>query len=489
MGPTKSELERQHLTRLLLRGFSIPLAVGAYAFTLHWVYLNLITDQFEYAGYTYVAPDAESSVYMFLAATVTAWLLPSRINRPSGLVLWLLFVVAVAPSIFVPTYTGYLDHGQAMTSGLAIAACYSLAALITKRRAPVKPLRFNMRPSAFWTLIGLISISIYAVVAVTLGLRLQFVSLLDVYDVRDEYKAGLAGVSGIVGYLVSTQANVINPLIITRGIYSKRWGLVLIGALGQAILFSGTGFKTILFSLPALVIFALVFRANLQPRAIWVLWGATLMAVTAAIIDSIQGGLTWTSLFARRFLLTPGLLMSAYMAYYNENEFAYLSHSILAPWIPNEYQFAPARMIGMWITGSPASAYNANIFADGYANFGYAGMVGAALILAAYLRIVDRAAHGLPVAVSGLVLVMPAIALSNTSVLTAMFSHGLAVAVLVLALAPREGWGRKPGRRARESAKRRAEYLRGQAAIREKEERRQLIAARRVTPMRATRLR
>lgn len=444
MGLTKREYERMHLQRLLIRAFGVPLAVAAYASTLHWVYLNLITEQFQYMGYTYEAPNPENTVYMVLAATVTAWFLPSRINRPSALVLWLLFVVAVAPSILVPTYTGYLTDTQSMTSGLAVAGCFILASLLTKRSRPVKPLRASLSPTSFWIVIGLVSVGIYGVVAVTLGLRLQFVSLFDVYDVRDEYKTGLAGASGIVGYLVSTQANVINPLIITRGIYAKRWGFVLIGALGQAVLFSGTGFKTVLFSLPALILFALMFRANLQPRAILVLWGATLMALAAAIIDNIQGGMTWTTLFARRFLLTPGMLMSAYIAYYNENDFAQLAHSILAPWVQNQYQFAPARMIGLSITGNENAAFNANIFADGYANFGYAGMIGAAVILGVYLRIVDRAAHGLPVAVSGLILIMPAIALSNTSVLTAMFSHGLAVAVLVLALAPRSRWGRKP---------------------------------------------
>lgn len=444
MGLTKSEQERKHLERFHLRAIGVPLAVITYAYILHWVYLNLITDQFRYMGYYYTTPNPESIVYMVLAAIVTAWFLPARINRPSALVLWLLYVVAVAPSILVPTYTGYLTDGQAATSGAAIAGCYILATLLTKRTKPIAPFRADVSPTTFWLLVGLVSAGIYAVVAVTLGLRLQFVSLFDVYDLRDEYKAGLAGASGIVGYLVSTQANVINPLIITRGIYSKRWGLVLIGALGQAILFSGTGFKTILFSLPALILFALMFRANLQPRAIWILWGATIMAIAAAIIDNIQGGITWTTLFARRFLLTPGMLMSAYVAYYNEHDFAQLAHSVLAPWVQNQYQFAPARMIGMSITGNPGAAFNANIFADGYANFGYAGMVGAALILGVYLRVVDRVAHGLPVAVSGLILIMPAIALSNTSVLTAMLSHGLAVAVLVLAIAPRSRWGKKP---------------------------------------------
>jgi hypothetical protein len=361
-------------------------------------------------------------------------------------VLWILYIVGVAPSILVPAYTRHIENGQAATAGAAIAACYIGAILIARRGQPAKPLRLNLSPTSFWIVIGAISLGVYGVIAATIGIKLQFVSLLNVYDVRDEYKAGLAGGAGIVGYLVSTQANIINPMIIARGIYSKRWIFVLLGGLGQAILYSGTGFKTIIFSVPAMIAFALIFRANLNPRAIVTLWGATILSVAAAVSDRAQDVLTFTSLFTRRFLITPGMLTSAYISFYNEHDFAHLAHSILEPWVRDEYQFPPARMIGMSITGNPAAAFNANIFADGYANFGYAGMAGAAVILGIYLRILDRASHGLPVAVSGLILIMPAITLSNTSILTAMLTHGLVAAVVILAVAPRGGWGRTPRR-------------------------------------------
>jgi hypothetical protein len=454
MGTTPQRIQNQYLLRLLVRGFTVSLAVAAYALVLNWVYREMVSPNFGYMGYGYRAPDSEYMLYAYLAATLTAFALPSKIKQPSALVLWILYVVGVAPSILVPPYTTHVEGNQALFAGLAIAASYSVAALITRRTAPPKPLKMNLSSTSFWLLVAALSAGVYGVIAATIGIRLQFVSLLDVYDVRDEYKAGLAGGAGIVGYLVSTQANIINPMIITRGIYSRRWGLVLLGGLGQAVLFSGTGFKTIIFSVPAMFAFALIFRCNLSPKAVLTLWGATIMSAAAAIIDRAQDLLTYTSLFTRRFLLTPGMLTSAYISFYNDNDFAYLSHSILEPWIQNQYQFAPARMIGLSITGNSNAAFNANIFADGYANFGYAGMGGAAVVLGVYLRFLDRAAYGLPVAVSGLILIMPAITLSNTSVLTAMLTHGLLAAVFILAVAPRSGWGRKPRREVLKRARR-----------------------------------
>lgn len=83
-------------------------------------------------------------------------------------------------------------------------------------------------------------------------------------------------------------------------------------------------------------------------------------------------------------------------------------------------------------------------------------MAAAAVNLGIYLRFLDRAAHGLPVAVSGLILI---ITLSNTSVLTAMLTHGLVAAVVILAVAPRNGWGRKPRREVLQRAEKQREAI------------------------------
>jgi hypothetical protein len=65
-------------------------------------------------------------------------------------------------------------------------------------------------------------------------------------------------------------------------------------------------------------------------------------------------------------------------------------------------------------------------------------------VLLVYLKILDRVSVGLPVGVAAMVMTMPAVALSNTSILTAMLSHGLVVAVILLALTPRDGWEKQP---------------------------------------------
>jgi hypothetical protein len=166
------------------------------------------------------------------------------------------------------------------------------------------------------------------------------------------------------------------------------------------------------------------------------------MMAGAALVDFIQHGVIWTSYLSRRFILTPGMMLALYVAFFDDHPKALLGYSVLSPWVEYEYQASPAKVVGEWV-GSGASM-NANLFADGFANFGWFGMFGAAVVLLVYLRVLDRVCHGLPVAVSALVMVMPAITISNSSILTAMLSHGLVVAVALLALAPRVDWGKSP---------------------------------------------
>jgi hypothetical protein len=166
--------------------------------------------------------------------------------------------------------------------------------------------------------------------------------------------------------------------------------------------------------------------------------------VAAALADELQGGLLWTSLFARRFVITPGLLTSVYVDFFDENPSAMFGRSFLRWWVDSPYERSIALEVGQYLQPGGTVAANANLFADGFANFGHVGMVGTGLVLLAFLRFVDWAARGLPLTVAAMVMLMPSITLTNTSLTTAMLSHGLALGTLVLAVAPRSGWYR-PG--------------------------------------------
>jgi hypothetical protein len=80
---------------------------------------------------------------------------------------------------------------------------------------------------------------------------------------------------------------------------------------------------------------------------------------------------------------------------------------------------------------------NANIWADAYANFGYAGVVGFTLILAAFLWFYDRVAQNVDRRAAVVLLVVSALTLANSALLTCLLTHGMMLALLVITQWPR----------------------------------------------------
>lgn len=420
---------------------STALGVVAYSCLIHIVYANEISPRFSYLGYSYRSPEPLGYAAAIIAACGVAMLLPARLRRASDFVLWLLFVLAVLPSVLVVHYSGFTDAMSSFVTSAVLCSVYAGAIVAARRRVPPVRLGLNISSFSFWLGFGAVCAATYGYLAVTLGLRINVVSIFEVYELRAQYKLGLSAAPGLA-YLVSVQANVLNPFLFARGIYSRRWSLVAASILGQVLIYSVSGLKTVLFSTPALIVVAVLFRINRRPSGQVILWGTVVAALAAFVVDLLLRSYVATSLFTRRFLLTSGMLMSAYVTFFGDHPHARLGHSVLAGRVDYPYASTPARVVGEWVTGTDGIAMNAHFLADGFANFGWLGVVGAAAVLVVYLRVLDRVTVGIPLAVSAVVLVMPAITISNTSILTAMFSHGLVACVVLFAVSPRMGWGR-----------------------------------------------
>lgn len=413
----------------------VPVSVAIYGVLLHWAYSGLISPAFRYLGYTYEDPTVEVVIINWMCATAAALVLPRTFRKVSTVVLWLLYARVGATTILMAPYSGYLDDSEVMTLGVTIALIFVGIALGLKGEP--RGLGMSLSGTSFWLVLVIFSLATYALLAFTQGLSLSFVSFYDVYDVRDEYSENSDSV-GILRYLLLTQANVINPMFFARGIFTRRYLWVAFSIVGQLVIYSGAGYKGTLFAIPAWIVIAIILRMR-KADGMMLVWGASALIAVSAIMDILLNSLLWTSLFSRRFLTTPGLLTSVYVEFFSNNPQAHLGHSILSPFVSYPYEVNPARLIGAWMANQSSQSANANLFGDGFANFGWAGMVGAGVVLWIYLRLLDRAAVGLPLMVAGVVMTMPAMAISNSSILTAMLSHGLAVGLILLAIAPRDG--------------------------------------------------
>ena len=381
------------------RRFRLLCALTAYAVALHWTYQTKISPAFGYLGLHYREPNL---VYYFLAFGLvcgTAFLMPSRLCRPSDFILWVLFVMATVPSILVPQYGDIITEGRSLELAIYVALSFGLVVLLARRGPQRLIKRIIVPPLLVWLVVALISVGTYGYLLYTTGLSFKFVSLGAVRDLRFAYREQIVATGPALGYLVRLQGNVVNPLIMTLGVYSRRWALVIVGTVGQLLIFSVTGYKLTILSSGALVAVAVLFRIRRQPPGQMILVGTMVSTIVALIVDKIQGGLLYTEIFVDRLLLAPGYLTAAHVMVFQGKPKAEWGYSFMAPFVHYPYKDTPDFIVGRVFFGSAATSANANFFGDGYSNLGYPGMFIEALALVVILWLIDSAGRHLPLPV------------------------------------------------------------------------------------------
>ncbi len=96
----------------------------------------------------------------------------------------------------------------------------------------------------------------------------------------------------------------------------------------------------------------------------------------------------------RRLLVTPGLVTAGYVQVLTASRRPTSGTRSSSRSFGSPYRVEPPDLVGAQFFGRPETHANANWLADGYANFGYLGMVLASLVLIALLWTIDDATPG-----------------------------------------------------------------------------------------------
>ena len=430
---------------VITRGWAVATAVVTYITVLHTIYQYSIAPVFSYLQYTYRDPDPVRYSIAIVMVVALALILPRRIVQPSQFVGWILFIVAVAPSILVPQFTDVLSTDAAFEVAIWVFVSFLPVATIGTRRAVRDMLpTFTISASTFWTGLVVVSIVLYAYVIVAVGVHWELPSIDDVYGVRGEFKMVESSSSFLLRYAVPLLGNVLTPLIIARGMLERRWTWLVVGVLGEVFIYSFTGYRSAVLSPLVLLGAYLLFRRNSRPASVVVLVSVMVLTLLSWAMDWLTSSNDYTSLFVRRFLITPGLLTAGYVWVFADTDKAHFAYSFLGFFFTYPYSKEPPDLVGELFFGHVTTHANANLLADGYANFGFPGMVLECLVLTVLLWVIDDACRGLSIRVAVLVLAMPTFALADTGLFTTLLTEGLLAATVACMLMPRSGWGRPP---------------------------------------------
>ena len=422
--------------RALLTSTPVIVAVTlGYVAVLHHAYVAHIAPLFTYLRYGYRTPHPVNYGVAVALVVGLALVLPRRITHPSHVIVWALFLIAIVPSLLVPQWAPALGHGDALELALWVGACFGLVGILGTRRLlrGFVP-RYPLPPGMFWLLVAGIFAALLGYALLTTGLNLTLPALDDVYGVRGEFHRQTSS-NPALGYAVPLLSAIINPALMARGLWDRRPLWFLAGALGQLYVFTAVGDKSAFLSPLAIGAVFLVLRHGRRPAGAMALVGAAALAVAAMAIG-------WTSLFVRRFLVTPGLVLAGYVQVFDDAPKARLGHSVLSGLVAHPYRAEPPDLVGHYFFDHPQTHANTGWLGDGYANFGYPGMVAASVLLVLVLWAIDDAARGLPLGFTCLFLLPSALTLAESAILTGILTHGVLAAIVACALAPRTGWRR-----------------------------------------------
>ncbi len=293
------------------------------------------------------------------------------------------------------------------------------------------------------TAVVVIVLGMYALVIARYGLRLRPPSTTNVYDVRTEYKLARSQGGVLVAYDLLWLGQVIHPFLLAYGLTRRKSWAVAAAMFGQLLLFSTTGLKGLVFGLllvPALLL-AVRDRGEGSGFSLLVVWGAVAL-VGLGTLEAVALGTQYVNGIAvRRSIAVPGLLTGWYYEFFSQNPRAWLAHSVLRGVVSAPYDQPPPQVVGYAYFG-PRLHANANLWADAYANFGMLGVFAFTGVLAGILRLFDRLARGADLRLVASLVVIPAVSLSNSALLTTILTHGLGLAILLAAALPDEALGR-----------------------------------------------
>ncbi|PVE97115.1 hypothetical protein DC434_06960 [Microbacterium sp. TPD7012] len=437
MDDLHSQAKRVSLMRHLSVFVLFSVSLWVYIAALEVTYSQFMAPRFGYLGWIYHQPDPGWMLISYALLLGAAAFLPYRVERFSGYAVWFLYAALLVPVTTLPQYGGNRTPEDTFTFAIFCSIVWIAVALILRRKAaPLVPIKTS-KPGLLWALVSVISLVTYVYLAAVFGITFNLVSVFEIYDTRLSYRDEVIPTVPLLGYLITNQGNVINPFLMAFGLLKRRYWLFGLGVVGQLLIYSTTGYKTVLISIPLCLLLVFLLRKRTSILGAMVVFGAAALAWLAIAIDRAVSIGVVDVLVARTFM-TAGYLMPFYREVYDEGAWALWDYSFLAPFVDAPYDTSPGFHVAQVMLNRPDVQLNASLFADGYANLGFMGIVIEAAFLVVLLFLVDSAGRGLPTAIVVPAGLLPVFSLANASPFSALLSYGFGLLILLLALYPRD---------------------------------------------------
>ncbi len=411
-----------------------------YIILLEYTYRAVLAPQYEYLGYAvFDRPFWLTFLLLFLGWVPSVWM-PLKVGRPSQVVYWFMYLMVLIPvSVCVKNGLG-VGNSEVVLLICVIFITFCLLGLIYKIPLVQIP-KIGLKWWQFWVLFSIISVVLYVNVISVLGFRLELISFYDVYSTREEFKEAAKASGGVVTYSVIWVGNVIGPFLISYGLIRKKVAFLGLGLFSQLLIYSLTGFKSVILAGLLIIGMFIALWKQGQYTGPLMVWGSIGLVTLAILLAEWTGVIFIAYLSVGRLLLLPGLMTGYYYDFFTGNPKGYMGDSTLSLMVDYPYSVQPQYLIGAEYFDSPSTQANANVWADGFAQFGFPGMVFLVFVLGIVLWMYDSISNSTDKVFATVLLGIPAITLANNPIETSLLTHGIGILFLIMYFVPSDKFG------------------------------------------------
>lgn len=421
---------------------SFILGTIVYLIALQACYILILPPIWSYLGYVYNTPPLAYWLFFSVLAVLPSLWMPIRMNRPSEWIYLSLYAVVYLPICFVPLFARSSLPNTSLEDlllfNLMLFACFSLLGSIYKLPLlKLPPVRLEKH--LFWSAIILFSVSacglIYYVYQGVFSLE-QWVA---VRDQRMLHRSIVrSGLGSITGYALNWVGYGIGPFLIACGLRQRRIWLSGIGLFAVVFVFSATAGRMLMANVAILFMLYFAFRYRrelVSVRFIWILSGiiiaSTLICLLVPSVRSV------TSLILLRTFMGPAYVTGLYQDFFSENPQTKFSHVSGLSWMAdNPYEGKALGLVLGEATGDAENQLNGNMWADGYAGLGIAGMFIVTFIAAVVFHGMDSALRKMDAGFAVLIISAHAFSLANIPLFTSLVGGGFGLSILLAFLVP-----------------------------------------------------
>ena len=294
----------------------------------------------------------------------------------------------------------------------------------------INKLSFRLNSTAVYILLSITAL-IYIVVF-GLSLNFQYFDLLSssLYQGREELTQKMSSL-GILRYFFANFQNVILPLFLAYGLIRKNLFISILSILFFIYVFLVTTFKSILLA-PILIIGIFLFN-NKYPLYLpnFILRQSYKPIVAACFIDYFLLFPLFNALIIRRIFFLPVLISDKYFEYFDENGYTYFSDLPFFEFFSiHPFSYSIPQIIGSYFIYNEGYM-NAGFLADAFTKAGIVSVFLYIIVLKILISIAESNTKFENHFIIFAIIIIPLIALSNSSLTTTLFSHGLLLSLFV----------------------------------------------------------